>query len=164
MTRAFWFVAAIYGAEAASQRYFQVPAAELSERQAILLAAVIVNPRRYSPLTPSRRIEKRAHMIASRLRRAGLPESGTVPGGNRECACRAREAFARRLVLWHQARVGGGGARFRHRGPTAAAVIPVSSARRIQFRRVARATAVTRPFRGSLNSSLRALSVMAMTA
>ena len=72
MTRAFWFVAAIYGAEAASQRYFQVPAAELSERQAILLAAVIVNPRRYSPLTPSRRIEKRAHMIASRLRRRGF--------------------------------------------------------------------------------------------
>src|SRR5437867_1917527 len=56
----------IYGAEAASQRYFGQPATELNERQAILLAAVVINPRRYSPLAPARRIEKRVRVIASR--------------------------------------------------------------------------------------------------
>ena len=62
----------IYGAEAAARRHFGVSAAELSPRQAVLLAAVIINPRRYSVLGPSRRIEKRARMIASRMRRRGL--------------------------------------------------------------------------------------------
>jgi monofunctional biosynthetic peptidoglycan transglycosylase len=61
----------IYGAEAASRRWFGVSAAGLSERQAVLLAAVIINPRRYSPSDPSRRIQNRARMIASRLHRRG---------------------------------------------------------------------------------------------
>ena len=61
----------IYGVEAAAERYFQVPSSQLSERQAVLLAAVIINPRRYSPLQPARRIERRVRMIASRMRRRG---------------------------------------------------------------------------------------------
>src|SRR5437867_5472996 len=61
----------IYGAEAAARRYFDVSASELSARQALLLAAVIINPRRYSPLEPSRRIERRVALIASRMRRRG---------------------------------------------------------------------------------------------
>ncbi len=36
----------IYGAEAAARAYFGVPAADLSPRQALLLAAVVINPRR----------------------------------------------------------------------------------------------------------------------
>lgn len=61
----------IFGAEAASQRYFQVAAADLDARQAALLAAIIINPRRFSPLRPTSRIEKRVRMIASRLHRRG---------------------------------------------------------------------------------------------
>jgi monofunctional biosynthetic peptidoglycan transglycosylase len=62
----------VFGAEAASRRYFGVPASALNERQAVLLAAVVINPRRFSPTAPSKRIERRARMIASRLRRRGF--------------------------------------------------------------------------------------------
>jgi monofunctional biosynthetic peptidoglycan transglycosylase len=61
----------IFGAEAAAQRYFGVPAADLNARQAALLAAVIINPRRYSPLQPSARIERRVRIIAGRLHARG---------------------------------------------------------------------------------------------
>ena len=61
----------VYGAEAAARRYFGVSAAELSPRQAVLLAAVIINPIRYSVLDPPRRIEHRVRMIATRMRRRG---------------------------------------------------------------------------------------------
>ena len=61
----------VFGAEAAAQRYFGVAAADLDARQAILLAAVIINPRRYSPLRPSPRIERRVRIIAGRLHRRG---------------------------------------------------------------------------------------------
>ncbi len=61
----------IFGAEAAARRYFGVPASRLTERQAVLLAAVIINPRRFSVLHPNRRIERRVRLIASRMRRRG---------------------------------------------------------------------------------------------
>jgi monofunctional biosynthetic peptidoglycan transglycosylase len=61
----------VYGAEAASRHAFGVGAAEIDTRQAVLLAAVIVNPRRYHPAEPSRRIEQRARTIARRLWRRG---------------------------------------------------------------------------------------------
>ena len=62
----------IFGIEAAAQRHFGVSAAALDPRQAALLAAVIINPRRYSPTHPDRRIERRARMILSRMRRRGV--------------------------------------------------------------------------------------------
>ena len=37
----------------------------------MLLAAVIINPRRFSVLHPSRRIERRVQLIAGRMRRRG---------------------------------------------------------------------------------------------
>ena len=61
----------VFGVEAAARHWFGVPASELDARQAVLLAAVIINPRRYSPLEPSRRTERRARMIATRMRRRG---------------------------------------------------------------------------------------------
>jgi len=61
----------VFGAEAAARHYFGVPAANLSPRQATLLAAVIINPRRYSVLAPPRRIERRVRMIAGRMHRRG---------------------------------------------------------------------------------------------
>ncbi len=62
----------VYGIEAAARRYFGVSAAELDARQAALLAAVIVNPRRYSPERPTSRIARRVRMILTRMYRRGL--------------------------------------------------------------------------------------------
>jgi monofunctional biosynthetic peptidoglycan transglycosylase len=61
----------VFGAEAAARHSFGVSASDLSPRQALLLAAVIINPRRYSVLAPPRRIQRRVRMIASRMRRRG---------------------------------------------------------------------------------------------
>jgi monofunctional glycosyltransferase len=79
----------IYGAGAAARRYFGTSAADLDARQALLLASVIINPRRFSPLEPTPRIEKRVRTIASRmLRRGQLTEAeyrlavGEPPSGN----------------------------------------------------------------------------------
>ncbi len=62
----------VYGIEAAARRHFGVSASQLDARQAVLLAAVIINPRRFSPTAPPRRIERRARMIAQRMRRRGF--------------------------------------------------------------------------------------------
>ena len=62
----------IFGIQAAAERHFGVGADQLSPRQAALLAAVIVNPRRYSPVAPGRRIERRMRMILGRMARRGL--------------------------------------------------------------------------------------------
>lgn len=56
----------VYGAEAAAQRTFGVPAARLDDREAALLAAVLPNPRRWSPATPTRWVRARADVIARR--------------------------------------------------------------------------------------------------
>ena len=61
----------VFGAEAAARRYFGVPASELSPRQAALLAAVIINPRRFSAAAPNGRIDRRANMILGRMARRG---------------------------------------------------------------------------------------------
>jgi monofunctional biosynthetic peptidoglycan transglycosylase len=61
----------IYGVEAAARRHFGVPASALDARQAALLAAVIINPRRYSPQNPDRRIQRRMRMILGRMLRRG---------------------------------------------------------------------------------------------
>ncbi len=66
----------VYGCEAAARHWFGTSAAALDARQSVRLAAVIINPRRYSPTEPPRRIERRVRMIASRMRRRGeLSES-----------------------------------------------------------------------------------------
>jgi monofunctional biosynthetic peptidoglycan transglycosylase len=65
----------IYGAEAAAQAYFGVPAARLGLRQAALLAAALPDPRRWSPAAPTPYLGARAAAIARRaagVRLAGL--------------------------------------------------------------------------------------------
>jgi len=62
----------VFGIEAAAHRYFGVSSSDLTPRQAALLASVIINPRRYSPVQPSRRIEKRMRTILSRMWRRGF--------------------------------------------------------------------------------------------
>jgi monofunctional biosynthetic peptidoglycan transglycosylase len=59
----------IYGAEAAAQTYFQTPAATLGPNEAALLAAAIINPRRYNPARPPARLLRRQQLI---LRRMGV--------------------------------------------------------------------------------------------
>ena len=71
----------VFGIEAASRHDFGVSAAGLNARQAVLLAAVIINPRRFSVSAPTSRIQRRARIIASRLRRRGL-----LPGVEYELA------------------------------------------------------------------------------
>ena len=53
----------IYGAEAAARHHFGKPAAELTRREAALLAAVLPNPRRFSAGKPSGYISRRARQI-----------------------------------------------------------------------------------------------------
>lgn len=58
----------LYGAEAAAQTYFRKPAADLTRREAALLAAVLPNPRAWNPAQPTNYIANRA---ATLQRRAG---------------------------------------------------------------------------------------------
>lgn len=58
----------IYGAEAAAKRYFGKPASNLTMDEAALLAAVLPNPRRWSPARPTKYIEKRRKVILNRMR------------------------------------------------------------------------------------------------
>jgi monofunctional glycosyltransferase len=57
----------IYGAEAAARTYYGKSCSELSDQEAAALAAVIINPRRYSPVQPNRRIRNRTAMIKARM-------------------------------------------------------------------------------------------------
>jgi monofunctional biosynthetic peptidoglycan transglycosylase len=82
----------IYGAEAAARHWFGVSAASLGADQAIRLAAVVINPRRYSAVEDHPRILNRIRIIAGRLRKrgaitegeyrmaVGLPPEEPVPG------------------------------------------------------------------------------------
>jgi len=62
----------VYGAEAASRHWFGHPASSLTPREAALLAAIIINPRKFSPLDPGKRIQRRTQMILSRMHRRGF--------------------------------------------------------------------------------------------
>ena len=66
----------VYGAAAAAQRAFGVPAGELSPRQAALLAAVLPSPRRWSAARPSPYVSSRAARIQARAARVDLRSLG----------------------------------------------------------------------------------------
>jgi monofunctional glycosyltransferase len=61
----------VYGADAAARTYFRVPASGLSAEQAALLAGSLINPRRYSPGSPPRRLRQRQAIILRRMRAVG---------------------------------------------------------------------------------------------
>ncbi len=63
----------IYGAEAAAQRFFGISARQLTPRQASLLAAVLPNPRRWSPTLPSPFIQRRSAWVRARMAVIALP-------------------------------------------------------------------------------------------
>lgn len=61
----------IYGAEAAARHWFGKPAGRLTRREAALLAAILPNPRRWSPRRPTRHIADRARTIERRMDQLG---------------------------------------------------------------------------------------------
>jgi monofunctional biosynthetic peptidoglycan transglycosylase len=61
----------IYGAEAAARHYFRVPAARLSRQQAARMAAVLPNPRGWSPARPTDYIRERAAVLERRAGQLG---------------------------------------------------------------------------------------------
>jgi monofunctional glycosyltransferase len=82
----------VWGAEAASRRYFRKPASQLTASEAALLAGSLINPIRYSPASPPARLRSRQAMILRRMGRAPadvapapavapvpLPSPGTTP-------------------------------------------------------------------------------------
>lgn len=64
--------AGIFGAEAASQRYYGKPASDLSPQEAAHLAVVLPSPRRYNPLSGSDYIEDRAREVLDIMVKRGI--------------------------------------------------------------------------------------------
>jgi len=60
-----------FGVEAASQRYYHHPAADLSRSEAARMAAVLPNPRQFSIQNPSTYIQRRARQISRQMRALG---------------------------------------------------------------------------------------------
>ena len=61
----------MYGAEAAARGHFGKPASELTRREAALIAAVLPNPRAWSPRRPTAYIRRRAATIERRMGQLG---------------------------------------------------------------------------------------------
>lgn len=59
----------IYGSEAAAQKYFKKSAVDLTKGQAALIAAVLPNPRRWHPDTPSSYIQRKKNKIMGVMRK-----------------------------------------------------------------------------------------------
>jgi monofunctional biosynthetic peptidoglycan transglycosylase len=57
----------VWGAEAASRRYFGVPASDLTAGQAAMLAGAIINPRLHNPARPTSRLLRRQRIILRRM-------------------------------------------------------------------------------------------------
>jgi monofunctional biosynthetic peptidoglycan transglycosylase len=64
----------VYGACAASERFFGKPASRLSPREAALLAAVLPNPVRLRADRPSAYVQRRATWIERQVRQLGGPD------------------------------------------------------------------------------------------
>jgi penicillin-binding protein 1A len=70
-----------YGIEAASQRYFNKPAAQLTLGEAALLAATMKGPSRYNPAANSDRAAKRATTVLN-----AMVETGAITSAERDAA------------------------------------------------------------------------------
>ncbi len=64
----------IYGAEAAAEYHFHKPAAELTRREAALLAAALPNPRKYNAGKPGSYVSRRAGQIQAQMNDVADPE------------------------------------------------------------------------------------------
>lgn len=61
----------IYGAEAACKNYYSKPATKLSKAEAALIIAVLPNPRKWSPVKPTRYIYHKQYLILRNMRNLG---------------------------------------------------------------------------------------------
>ncbi|MBI5208392.1 MAG: monofunctional biosynthetic peptidoglycan transglycosylase [Elusimicrobia bacterium] len=65
----------IFGAEAAAQAYFGKPASDLTVDEAVAMAVVLPNPKRWNPAKKGRYVERNMRRIMQRMRASGcLPE------------------------------------------------------------------------------------------
>jgi monofunctional biosynthetic peptidoglycan transglycosylase len=65
----------IYGAEAASRHYFNIPASALNMEQAAFLSAIIPNPNgAYHPTKHRRRVDRRRNLILRLMRHVVVPK------------------------------------------------------------------------------------------
>lgn len=66
----------VFGAEAAAQAYFGKSAAELTPEEAVAMAVVLPNPRRWSPDKRGKYVERNSRRIIGRMQKSGLwPEA-----------------------------------------------------------------------------------------
>lgn len=62
----------IYGAEVAARTYYSIPAKKMSQMQAASIAAILPNPREWSPVRSSPYVTRRKSWIARNMRNIGL--------------------------------------------------------------------------------------------
>ena len=76
-----YFGAGAYGLEAASQRYFNKPAARLSIREAAILAGILKSPTGYNPVEQPERSAERTKLVL-----AAMVETGAITPAQRDKA------------------------------------------------------------------------------
>ncbi|MCQ2151111.1 MAG: monofunctional biosynthetic peptidoglycan transglycosylase, partial [Bacteroidales bacterium] len=64
----------IYGAEAAAQYYYKVPASKLSAKESAMLAACLPSPLKRNPTRPTDYLRQRSSKIQSLMRKVARPE------------------------------------------------------------------------------------------
>jgi monofunctional glycosyltransferase len=64
----------IYGAEAAAQYYFGIPAKRLNANQSAYLAAMVTNPRYYQTHRRSAHLAQKSAVIMKRMRQSDIPD------------------------------------------------------------------------------------------
>jgi monofunctional biosynthetic peptidoglycan transglycosylase len=61
----------IYGIEEAAERYYQIPAKELTRSESAMLAAMLPFPRGWDPHNPSPRLRARYNLVLRRMNSGG---------------------------------------------------------------------------------------------
>ena len=91
-----YFGAGAYGIEAASQRYFDKSAKDLTVGEAALLAGLLKAPSRYSPVSESERAAARATVVLNEME-----EAGVITAAQREQAVTQPVIVSRTLATQH---------------------------------------------------------------
>jgi len=91
-----YFGAGAYGIEAASQRYFDKSAKDLTVGEAALLAGLLKAPSRYSPVSESERAAARATVVLDEME-----ESGVITADQRAAAVLEPVRVSRTLATQH---------------------------------------------------------------
>jgi penicillin-binding protein 1A len=101
-----YFGSGAYGLEAASQRYFNKPAARLSIREAAMLAATLKSPTNYNPVTEPENSKARALLVLNAMAETGAINAKDLAKARAEApkvAKAAPNAPAQYFVDWMDA-------------------------------------------------------------